>query len=60
MERCVGTISALNGVQERAAEFENKIHEAGWETLAQRRLTARICALFKAHAEGTGLENDRG
>jgi hypothetical protein len=36
-------------VQKRAAKFANNIHELGWETLAQRRLIARICAVFKAY-----------
>ena len=42
-------MGALNRVQKRAAKFENNINESGWETLAQRRLIARICALFKAY-----------
>jgi len=41
-----GQVSALNLVQKRAAKFAN---ESGWETLAQRRLIARTCALFKAY-----------
>jgi hypothetical protein len=32
-----------------AAKCTNNINDSGWETLAQRRLIARICALFKAH-----------
>jgi hypothetical protein len=43
-----GQVSALNRVQKRAAKFENNINESGWETLAQRRLIARTCALYKA------------
>jgi hypothetical protein len=39
-------------VQNRAAKFANNINESGWETLAQRRLIARICALFKAYTGG--------
>ena len=35
-------------MQKRAAKFANNTNESGWETLAQRRLIARICALFKA------------
>jgi len=42
-------VSALNRVQKRAAKFANNIKESDWETLAQRRLVARICALFKAY-----------
>jgi len=47
-----GQVSALNRVQKGAANFANNINESGWETLAQRRLTARICALFKAYTGG--------
>ena len=39
-------------MQKRAAKFANNINESGWETLAQRRLVARICALFKAYTRG--------
>jgi hypothetical protein len=45
-------VSALNRVQNRAAKFANNVNESGWKTLAQRRLIARICALFKAYAGG--------
>ena len=44
-----GQISASNGEQKRAAKFANNINELGWETLAQRRLIAQICALFEAY-----------
>ena len=44
-----GQVSALNRVQKRAAKFANNINESDWETVAQRRLIARICALFKAY-----------
>jgi len=47
-----GQVSALNRVQNRAAKFANNINESGWETLAQRRLIARICALFKSYTGG--------
>jgi hypothetical protein len=30
-------------------KFANNINESGWETLAQRRLIAQICALFKTY-----------
>jgi hypothetical protein len=43
-----GQVSALNRVQNRAAKFAHNTNETGWETLAQRRRIARICALFKA------------
>jgi len=36
----------------RAAKLANNINESGWETLAQRRLIALICALFEAHTGG--------
>ena len=38
--------------QFEAAKFANNIVELGWEILAQRRLTARICALFKVYTGG--------
>ena len=41
-------VSALNRVQKRAAKFANNINVSGWETLAQRRLIARIYVLLKA------------
>jgi hypothetical protein len=44
-----GQVSALNQVQERAA---NKQYELGWETLAQHRMTAQMCTLFKAYTGG--------
>ena len=47
-----GQVSALNRVQKRAAKFANNISESVWETLAQRRLISRICALFKAYTGG--------
>jgi len=47
-----GQVSALNRVQKRGAKFANVINESGWGTLAQRRLVARICALFKAYTGG--------
>ena len=47
-----GQVRALNWVQKRAAKFANSINEWGWKTLAQRRLIARICAIFKAYIGG--------
>jgi len=44
-----GQLSTLNRVQMRAAKFANNVNESGWETLAQRRLIARICSIFKAY-----------
>ena len=48
LEVCL-KISALNQVQKGAAKFANNINESSWGTLAQCRLIARICALFKAY-----------
>jgi len=39
-------------VQKRVAKFTNNINESGWETLAQCRLIAQICALLKAYTRG--------
>jgi hypothetical protein len=36
-------------VQQKAAKFANHTTDSNWETLAQRRKIARICALFKAY-----------
>ena len=42
-------VSALNRVQKRVAKLANNKNESRWETLAQRRLIAQICAPFKAY-----------
>ena len=47
-----GLVSALNRVQKSAAKFANNINELGGETLAQRRLVARMCALFNPYTGG--------
>ena len=47
-----GHVSALHRVQKGAAKFAYNINESGWESLVQRRLIARICALFKARTGG--------
>ena len=47
-----GRVSTLNRVQKRAAKFANNLNESGWETMAQRRLRALICAFFKAYTGG--------
>ena len=57
MERRVGTIQRGSGKRfksgaKRAAKFANNKNGSGWETLVQRRLIARICALFKAYTGG--------
>jgi hypothetical protein len=46
-----GQVSALVGCR-RAAKFANDVNESGLETLEQRRLTARICAVFMAYTGG--------
>ena len=38
--------------KKRAAKFVNNINDSGWETSAQLRLIAGICALFKAYTGG--------
>ena len=44
-----GQMNALDRVQKIAAKFANHTKDSGWETLAERRNIARICALFKAY-----------
>jgi hypothetical protein len=44
-----GQIGALNRVQSRAAKFANNADQTGWESLAERRMVSRSCALFKAY-----------
>ena len=45
-----GHKSTFNRAKKIAATFANNINESGWETLAQRRLIARICGLCKAYS----------
>ena len=47
-----GQVSPLIRIKKRTAKFANTINEYVWETLAQRRLISRICAVFKAHTGG--------
>jgi len=42
-------ISALDRVQNKAAKFVHHSGGSDWESLAQRRKIARICALYKAY-----------
>jgi hypothetical protein len=42
--------NVLDRVQNKAAKFANHTKDSVWETLAQRRKIARICALFKVYA----------
>ena len=37
-------------VQKKVAEFTIHTKDSDWETLAQRRTIARLCALFKAYS----------
>jgi len=43
-------INTLDWVQKKDAQFINHTKDSEWETLAQRRTTARLCALFKAYS----------
>jgi hypothetical protein len=47
-----GQIGALNRVQRGAAKFANNADQTSWETLAERRMVSRLCALFKAYTGG--------
>jgi len=51
-----GQVSALNRVQKRVAEFAYNINESVWETLAQRGVIDRICALLKTYTGGRALK----
>ena len=42
-------ISALDRVQNKAAKFAPHSGGSDWESLAQRRKIARMCALYKAY-----------
>ena len=44
-------ISALDRVQNKAARFAHHSGGSDWESLAQRRKIARMCALYKAYIE---------
>jgi hypothetical protein len=43
-------ISAVDRVQNKAAEFLHHSGGSDWESLAQRRKIARMCAPYKAYA----------
>ena len=53
-EPCRGQISVLDRAQETAAQFANHTNDSDWETLAQCRTIARLCALLK-RTVGNGL-----
>ena len=40
----------LDRVQKKAAQFTNHTKDSDWETLAQHRMIAHLCALFKAYS----------
>jgi hypothetical protein len=44
-----GQINALHRMQNKRAKFAHFRNDLNWETLAQCRKIARICALFKAY-----------
>ena len=45
-----GQINVLDRVHMKAAQFNNHTKGSVWETLAQHRTTACLCALFKAYS----------
>jgi len=45
-----GQINALDQVQKKAAQFTNHTKDSEWQTLAQSRMIARLCALFKVYS----------
>jgi len=45
-----GQINVLDRVQKKAARFTNHTKDSDWETLAQHRTIAHLCALFKAYS----------
>jgi len=42
-------ISTLDRIQNKAAKFAHHLGSSDWESLAQRRKIARMCALYKAY-----------
>jgi hypothetical protein len=45
-----GKINGLDRAQTKAAQFTDNTKVSEWEILAQLRIIARLCALFKASA----------
>jgi len=43
-------IRTLDRVQKKAAKFAYHTNKSYWETLSQRRMISRTCALFKAYS----------
>jgi len=46
---CWGQINALDRVQKKASKFTDHTKGSDWETLAQTKMTVRLCVLFKAY-----------
>jgi hypothetical protein len=44
-----GQINALGWVQNKAVQFAHQRNDLNWETLAQRRKIAHICAVFEVY-----------
>jgi hypothetical protein len=44
-----GQINALDQVQNKVAKFSHQKNGLNWETLAQHKKIARICAFFKVN-----------
>ena len=40
----------LDRVQMKTAQFSNNTKDSDWVNLALRRMTTRLCALFKVHS----------
>ena len=45
-----GRTNALDRVQKKAVQFTNHMKDSEYETLAQHRMIAHLCALFKAYS----------
>jgi len=45
-----GQLNTLDRVQKKAAQFIKHTKDSDWETLAQFRTIARLCAHFKAYS----------
>jgi hypothetical protein len=45
-----GQINVVDQVQTKATHFTNHTKDSDWETLAQHRTIARLCAHFKAYS----------
>jgi len=50
-------MNASDRVQQKAAQFTNLTKDCDWETLAECRTVARMCALFYSVLWGTGMES---